>query len=184
MLLKIISFFSFLSPFSTLLKTPHLSFAEPNTERFKQMLIYFSTDTQYAHFWGTFFCLFVCLDLVLIPWKFASALNKRSFEPFCVWIFFENASSHSVSDFFFQFHRANKMFSLAKHVRHPLQRTPKLPGACAALKLCWGHPSKLGPHQGQTCESPNMSLTCRPTHTPSFHPMVLTTNGGKGSICW
>ena len=24
--------------------------------------------------------------------------NKRSFEPFCVWILFQNASSHSVSD--------------------------------------------------------------------------------------
>ena len=27
-------------------------------------------------------------------------INKRSFEPFCVWILFQNASSHSVSDFF------------------------------------------------------------------------------------
>ena len=29
-----------------------------------------------------------------------SKINKRSFEPFCVWIFFQNASSHSVSDLF------------------------------------------------------------------------------------
>ena len=26
-------------------------------------------------------------------------INNRSFEPFCVWVLFYNASSHSVSDF-------------------------------------------------------------------------------------
>ena len=29
-----------------------------------------------------------------------SVLNKRSFEPFCVWILFQNASSHSLSAFY------------------------------------------------------------------------------------
>ena len=29
-------------------------------------------------------------------------INKRSFKPFCVWILFQNASSHSVSDFYYQ----------------------------------------------------------------------------------
>ena len=37
---------------------------DPNTKWFKQTLIYFDTDTQYA--------------------KCVSVLNKRSFEPFCV----------------------------------------------------------------------------------------------------
>ena len=27
-------------------------------------------------------------------------IHKRSFEPFCVWILFQKASSHSVSDLF------------------------------------------------------------------------------------
>ena len=48
-----------------------------NTKRFKRTLIYFNTDTQFGY----------CV----------SVLNKRSFEPFCVWILFLNASIHSVS---------------------------------------------------------------------------------------
>ena len=41
------------------------------------MLIYYDTDTQ-------------IINNVII--------NKRSLEPFCVWILFQNSSSHSVSD--------------------------------------------------------------------------------------
>ena len=35
------------------------------------------------------------------PQNCVSMLSKRLFEPFCLWILFQNASSHSVSDFYF-----------------------------------------------------------------------------------
>ena len=34
---------------------------------------------------------------------YLSGHNKRSFEHFCVWVLFQNASSHSVPDFFCEF---------------------------------------------------------------------------------
>ena len=55
---------------------PGLAKLGPNTKRFKRTLICFNTDTQYAHFRGN------ALYQVFL----------------CVWILFQNASSHSVSN--------------------------------------------------------------------------------------